>query len=169
MIVNIFNTLKSGWSRVNDWVKRYDGRRPIPTLDSPETVGLYLILHAKYTGDLLGGAMDNYTHPERFQYAMETQTWNLPIDCDDYAIWAYQALLRIPGCEPTIVTLLDQGVVGSHVVCIYRTSKQCGVIDTNGHRLLTGRDPATICQTFTEIYAARGYRYVSATVTPYPF
>lgn len=170
MIVSLWNNLKAGWSRVNDWLMRYHGRHPVRSFVSPEAIGSYLLLNAKYKGDLIGGALDNYTHPERFQYAMDTGDYgSMPIDCDDYAAYAYKALQTIPGCEPQMMTLLDQGLVGSHVVCVYRLGNQFGVIDTNGHRTLPSRDAATLCQTFTDIYASRGYRYVSATPTTYPF
>ena len=169
MIIPFFNSLKSLWSRVNDQVMRGAGRRPVPALASPEAVGAYLMTHGRYTGDLAGGALDNWTHPERFQCAMETGDWRLPIDCDDFSAWAYVALLKVPGCEPQIMTLLDAGVVGSHVVCVYRQGEHFGVIDTNGHRSLPSRDATTLCQTFTALYASRGYRYVSATPTPFPF
>jgi hypothetical protein len=170
MLVALWNTLKSGWSRVNDQIMRGAPRRPIPSFVSPEAVGAYAIARFKYQGDRFNGAGDNYTHPERIQYGMETGDWgNMPADCDDLALWAYQALKTVPGCSPYIVTLRDAGVVGSHVVCAYRQGSTCGVIDTNGHRLLTDLTSATLCRVFTEVYARLGYRYVEAVITPYPF
>ncbi|MBP7648430.1 MAG: hypothetical protein KA744_01155 [Phenylobacterium sp.] len=170
MLVALWNFLKAGWSRANDQIMRGAGRRPIGPFGSPEAVGNYAMARFKYRSDLGNGAFDNYTHPERIQYGMETGDWgNMPADCDDLALWAYQALKTVPGCSPYIVTLRDAGVVGSHVVCAYRQGSTCGVIDTNGHRLLTDLTSATLCRVFTEVYARLGYRYVEAAITPYPF
>lgn len=170
MIVTFWNNAKSLWSRINDWVMRDAKRRQIPSFESPHGVSLYLSRYFVYRGDRFGGAGDNYTNPERLQYAMETGDWGgMPTDCDDLAIWAYRALLTIPECQPVIVTLRDAGVSGSHVICTYRWHSVCGVIDTNGNRTLPNLDAETLCSTFNEIYKTLGYRYVEAVTTDYPF
>lgn len=174
MIVGVYNTLKAGWSRLNDWLMWATPRRPVPTFPAPEDVASYLMTHGKYTGDQWGGAGDNYVNPERFQYSMETGDWSrIQTDCDDYATWAYVALSKIPGVTPTLYTLLDAGVKFSHVICTYSqdTSKGrvYGAIDTNGHRPLVNTDPTTLCKVWTGIYGDQGAHYVSATPTTYPF
>lgn len=170
MLISLYNNLKALWSRANDAIMRGAGRRAIPHLSSPEDVGAYLMAHGKYKGDKFNGILDNVTHPERFQYAMETGDWgSMPIDCDDYAVWAYRALMLIPECHPMILTLLDERLVGSHVVCAYRKGQVCGVIDTNGHRLLDNLAEETVCRVFSEVYKTLGYKYIKAVFTPYPF
>lgn len=172
MFVNLYNALKAWWSAVNNGLKLGAPRAPVSAFATPAEVGAYLMAHAAYTGDPLGGAADFFLHPERLQAAMNEgpeALKRLSIDCDDYATWAYAALSKVPGCEPRIYTLLDTGLVGSHVVCAYTWRFRCGVIDTNGHRELPDLSERTLCDVFTAIYRTRGYRYVSATVTPYPF
>ncbi len=170
MLVALWNVFKAGWSRINDQIMRDAGRRPVPLLLSPEAAAAYLKAHGRYVPDRFNGAFDNYTRPDRTQYAMETGDWgSMPCDCDDWAIWAHEALRQMPGVEPYIVTLRDAGIVGSHVICVYRQGSRYGAIDTNGHRFLTDIGPATLCRVWTNLYAARGYRYVEAAITPYPF
>lgn len=172
MIIPLWNTAKSLWSRVNDAIKAGAQRRRLPTFATPEAVSAYLMEHAIYTGDPGNGVLDFYLHPERLQWAMETGPaafQGLAVDCDDFSSYAWLALRTIPECQPLIFTLLDQGLVGSHVVCAYKWRTRYGVIDTNGHRSLPNLEPGTLCRVFSDLYAARGYRYVSAEPTPYPF
>lgn len=173
-LVQFYNALKAGWSRVNDFLMGGAPRRPVPKLGSPEQAGAYLMGHAVYTGDQWGGAGDNYVNPERFQYSMETGDWSrIQTDCDDYATWAYAALRQIPGVTPQIVTLLDAGVKFSHVICVYTqdgpAGRHYGAIDTNGHRPLANIEPGTLCKVWTGIYGPQGANYISATPTDYPF
>lgn len=176
MLVSLWNTLKSGWSRVNDAIMRGAARRPVPRFVSPEAVAAYLAARCEWTGDPLGGVADFNLHPYRLQAAMEQgreAVKRLHVDCDDYATWAYLALLTVPGCEPRIVTLLDGNVKlndwGTHVVCAYTLAGRHGVIDPGGLRMLPDLSESTLCRVFTDAFAHRGYRYVSATHTDYPF
>lgn len=172
MLIPFWNALKSAWSRVNDAIKAPEPRAPIPSFPTPENAATYLLAHSRYTGDPMGGAADFYLHPNRLQAAMNAgpeAIVRLAVDCDDYATWAHQALLTIPECAPQLFTLQDGNGWGHHVVCAYRWRTRCGVIDTNGHRILPDLRPETICSVFTALYASRGYRYVAAVPTPYPF
>lgn len=174
MLVQFYNTLKAGWSRLNDFLMAGAPRRPVPKLVSPVSVGDYLLVHGKYTGDQWGGAGDNWVNPERFQYSMETGDWSrIQTDCDDYASWAYVALRQIPGVTPIIFTLVDSGLKFSHVICCYSqetpSGKQYGAIDTNGHRPLINIEPGTLCKVWNGIYGPQGANYISATETSYPF
>lgn len=173
-LVQVYNALKSGWSRLNDVLMAGAPRRPVPKFGSPEQVAAYLMSHVKYTGDQWGGAGDNYVNPERFQYSMETGDWSrIQTDCDDYATWAYVALKQIPGVTPRIFTLVDAGVKFSHVICVYSEKNQYGTqygaIDTNGHRPLINIEPSTLCKVWNGIYGSQGANYISATETTYPF
>jgi hypothetical protein len=172
MFVALWNTAKSLWSRANDAIMRGANRRPVPTFATPEAAAAYLMKRAVYTGDPGGGILDFNLHPERLQWAMDTGPdafKGLAVDCDDYATWAWVALRSVPECQPIIYTLLDAGLVGSHVVCAYKWRTRYGVIDTNGHRFLPNIEPGTLCRVFSDLYAARGYHYVSAEPTAYPF
>ena len=172
--VGAYNFFKAGWSRLNDWVMGGAPRRPVQKFDAPESAARYLMAKAKYTGDLWGGAGDNYVHPERFQYAMDTGDYSrIQTDCDDYATWAYAALRQIPGVTPHIFTLVDAGVKFSHVICVYTEDtphgRLYGAIDTNGHRPLANIEPATLCKVWGDIYGPQGANYIDATPTAYPF
>lgn len=171
-MIALWGIIKSLWSRVNDAMMGGAARAALPSFTSPDAAAVYLMEHALYTGDPGGGAADFYLHPKRLQAAMNAgpdAVKRLSVDCDDYATWAYQALLTVPECVPQIFTLLDAGLVGSHVVCAYRWGLLSGVIDTNGHRYLINIEPDTLCSAFTDVYASRGYRYIAASPTAYPF
>lgn len=172
MLVQFYNALKTWWSNLNDAIMRGAPRRPVPFFLSPEAAGGYLFAHARYTGDPGNGVADFFLHPERLQAAMEqgdAAFAGLSVDCDDFASWAFFALRQMRDCTPTIYTLRDAGLVGSHVITVYRQGGKCGAIDTSGHRLLPNLDPDTLCRVWSEMYASRGYRYVEAVVTPNPF
>jgi hypothetical protein len=173
MLIPIFNHLKGLWSRAADWIKRAEPRTPIPKFKTPTDVAAYIQAHGAYTGDPLNGAADFFLHPERLQAAMEAgpeAVARLPIDCDDWAAWSFAALRRIAGCKPVLYTLEDgSGKWGHHVVCGYTWRGGAGVIDTNGQRRLVTLSEEQLCATFTELYKPRGYTYVAANPTPYPF
>lgn len=173
MLVPFYNWLKSLWSRLNDDIKRSEPRAPLPLFATPRGAWEYLNARYTYTGDPLGGAADFYLHPERLQAALEAgpaAVKGLSIDCDDVASWSYAALAKIPGCNPTMFTLMDNsGKFGHHVICGFRWNGQYGAIDTNGYRPLATLDPATLCATWTQVYSSLGYTYDMAVVTPYPF
>lgn len=176
MFVELYNTLKTGWSWANDRFLWGRDRRPVPTFDSPEAASAYLMTHADYTGDGPNGVLDFYLHPERLQAAMEQgheAVKRLMVDCDDYATWAYAALRQVPGCTPLMYTLLDAGMRFNHCICVYARDtahgRQYGAIDTNGHRPLANIEPATLCKVWTGLYGSQGANYLSATPTGYPF
>ena len=169
-LIASYTQAKSGWSRAIDYIWRKEPRRPVPLFASPKDAAGYLMARAKYTGNPLNGAADFYTNPERIQWAMETGDFTqLYIDCDSFAAWAYVALRKIPGCAPQIYTLLDAGLVGSHVVCAFTWNGLRGVVDTNGYRELSDVSPQAICVEFTRVYAQRGYRYIQAVATDCPW
>lgn len=174
MIISFFNVLKTAWSRVNDAIMRGSNRVPLPCFNSPAEASAYLMAHAVYTGDPLGGAADFFLHPERLQAAMqqgESYVRRLSVDCDDWGSWAYAALALIPDCHPQLYTLEDSsGQWGHHVVCAYTwRGDQHGVIDTNGHARLLDRTQEQLCRRFTGVYKSRGYIFTAAVATPYPF
>ena len=172
-MIELFNHFKSLWSRANDWIKRGEPRAPVPTLTTPQAVADYIGRSFVYTGDPLGGAADFYLHPERLHYAMiqgPEYVKRLAVDCDDLASLAYLMLSKVSGCTPALYTLEDgSGNWGHHVVCVYDWYGATGVIDTNGHRRILNLTPERLCATFTDIYRSRGYKYVAALPTPYPF
>ena len=177
MIIAFWNLHKALWSLVY-WLTfgTVQATAPVPTLASPEEVGAY-VGRLGYTGDPLSGVVD-FTHaPEVLAGAIEHGTTGLlALDCDDHAVLAYACLKKLPGVSPQLVTLRDgSGRFGHHVICVYHRIGQPygelrrGAIDTNGHRELPAATPEALCETWTAIYASRGYRYVSAIPTPYPF
>lgn len=172
-IAAIYLAAKSAWSRAWSWLNPSAPRRPVPRFGTPQEVSQYLMDHAVYTGDPGGGAVDFYTPPEVFQAAMEAgkvAAARLSIDCDDYAAYAFAALRQIPGCSPQMYTLIDAGLVGSHVICaFYGPGALVGAIDTNGFHTLPDLLPNTLCKAWTAIYAREGYRYIDAVPTPFPF
>ena len=77
IVVDWYNNAKSAWSRLNDWIKRDEKRKPIPLFESPEVLGAWMQKYVPYTGDPGNGAGDFYLHPERLQYAIEKGTATL--------------------------------------------------------------------------------------------
>ena len=149
---------------------------PVPKFDTPLMVSAY-VLRLPYTGDPGRGVVDFSNAPTVLAGALETGTaGRLAIDCDDFAVLAYACLKQMPGYQPQLVTLRDDsGGWGHHVICVYHRVVQPygelerGAIDTSGWRSLPDATPATLCRVWTELYAARGYRYTAAIPTPYPF
>lgn len=170
MLIDLYSNLKSAWSRVNDFIKRGELRKPVPLFESPEALGAWITRYIPYTGDPAGGAFDFYLHPERLMAAIENGTAkNLAIDCDDMATFAFCAL-RLMKARPLIFTLVDgSGKFGHHVICGYATPEGFGAIDTNGHRKLPNLLPKTLCDEWSRIYAVNGFKYTDAKITAYPF
>ncbi|MEK9723943.1 MAG: hypothetical protein VW405_10750 [Rhodospirillaceae bacterium] len=177
MLVEFWNVHKALWSLVY-WLTfgTVTPTAPVPTLATPEEVGVY-VLRLGYTGDPLAGVID-FTHaPEVLAGGIEYGTaGRLAVDCDDVAVLAYACLKRIKGVSPQLVTLRDEsGRFGHHVICVYHRvgqpygELQRGAIDTNGWRELPDATPETLCRVWSDLYASRGYRYVDAVHTPFPF
>lgn len=170
-----FLQAKADWSWQNhDKFKAGDQRSPVPLFLTPVGAAAYYAV-AKgnpYTGDPLWGVVDFYTHPGRLAWALEQgpeAIRRLFIDCDDVAAFYLFAVQQMPGYEAQLVTLIDERIVGSHVVCLWRGGGAQGILDTNGYRVLSNLTEATICATMTDLYAGRGYHYVGACDTPYPW
>jgi len=171
--IRAWNWCKTRWSRLNDWIMRGEPRKSVPLFASPVEAAEYLMAKAHYVPDPLGGALDWYVHPERLQAAMEDcrmAVARIPgVDCEDWATWAYVALLRIPGCKPRLLTLGDtSGRWGHHVICVYSLAGKYGAIDVSGHRALADLDEARICALWTSLNND-GTRYTEAVPTAYPF
>lgn len=167
--VEAYLQAKAQWSIANDALRWWEPRRSVPVFHSPGEVAAY-VARLAYTGDPLGGVADFYANPQRLAAAIENGTArNQPADCDDFAGLAFVALRQIRGVEARIVTLVDAGVKGSHVICVYKHGQTFGAIDTNGLRLLSDLSEATLCRTWSDLYKAEGYTYVLALTTPYPF
>lgn len=170
MLIDLYSAAKSSWSRLNDWIKGGEPRRPVPTFASPEELGAWMQANVPYTGDPGGGALDFYLHPERLMAAIENGTAkNLNVDCDDWATFAF-CTLRLMGARPLLFTLRDDsGKFGHHVVVGYGSPEGFGAIDTNGHRKLPNLTSKTLCDEWDRIYASWGFRYGEAVPTVYPF
>lgn len=169
MLVDLYSAAKSLWSRLNDWIKQGEKRKPVPLFESPEVLGAWMQRHVPYTGDPGNGAGDFYLHPERLQHAIEKgAAKSLHVDCDDWATYAFEAL-RLMGARPLLFTLVDPGITGCHVICAYATPEGFGAIDTNGQRDLPNLLQSTLCVEWNRIYADRGYNYIQAVITAYPF
>lgn len=166
--------LKRDWSVANDRFLLGVPRAPVPQFNGPAAAAAYY-QHQKgnpYTGDPIWGVLDFYTDPRRLQAALNAgpdAVRRLFIDCDDVAGWYLAALRQMPGYQAHIMTLIDERIVGSHVICVYQGPGGCGALDTNGHRALPNLDEATLCEVWSSIYAGNGYHYIGALATPYPF
>lgn len=165
--------LKRGWSVANDAFTLGAPRAPVPRFGSPaEAAAYYQQKGNPYTGDPAWGALDFYTDPRRLQAALEAgpdAVKRLFIDCDDVAGWYHAAVRQMPGYTSHLVTLIDERIVGSHVICVYQGPGGAGALDTNAHRPLPDLNEATLCGVWSNIYAGNGYRYIGAIATPYPF
>jgi hypothetical protein len=93
------------------------------------------------------------------------------IDCDDVALLYASMVRQVAGYTVNILTLIDSGIAGSHVICTYTAPNgSCGALDTNGHHVLANLDEQTICDHWTAIYGPPfGYKYIGVLVTPDPF
>jgi hypothetical protein len=182
MIIEFYNTLKNIFSIAIDVITGNSvTRTPLIKFPDPRGVSAYLQTMAKYTGDPLNGIIDFSTNPQVFMAAMiagqtvgkDAAFAHMHIDCDDYAAFAYAACYSIPGVTGKIYTLLDSGLVGSHVIYIGYYKGQFFGIDTNGYHVLPDAEDKTILSTWSQIYAKApgfpGYNYISATPTPFPF
>ena len=177
MLIQAYNLLKNLFSVIIDGVYGGVPRRPVPVFSGPMAANTYLQINCKYTGDPGKGIIDYSTNPEVLQAAMEAGAKgnkdaafaNMHIDCDDYAAWAYAACHKIPGCLGNIYTLLDSGLVGSHVIFVGFYKGGYFAIDTNGYRVLPDNTETTICRVWSTIYAGNGYKYIQAVITPFPF
>lgn len=167
--VLLYLTHKNGWSWANDWACLWHPRKAAPRVASPAAAWDYL-KNVPYTGDPFGGVGDFYTHPERIVAAMAAGTAkSLHIDCDDFALLAFHMTRQIPGCASKVVTLVDSGVKGSHVICVGTFNGQPFGLDTCGYRALPELSEATLCRVWRDIYAAQGYSYFMAVDTPSPW
>lgn len=167
--VSWYLTNKNGWSWANDWACWWHARKAVPHVASPSAAWDYL-KNVPYTGDPFGGVGDFYTHPERIVAEMAAGTArNMHLDCDDVAVLAHVMTRQIPGCVSRVVTIVDAGVVGSHVLCVGTFNGQPWAIDTNGYRHLPDLTETTLCRVWNDIYASRGYRYFMAVDTASPW
>jgi hypothetical protein len=182
MLIQLYNTLKNIFSIAIDVITGNSvTRTPLIHFSDPRGVAAYLQTMAKYTGDPGYGIVDFSTNPQVFMSAMlagamvgkDAAFANMHIDCDDYAAFAFAACYNIPGVAGKIYTLLDSGLVGSHVIYVGYYKSQFFGIDTNGYRNLPDAEDKTICDTWSRVYAKvpgfPGYNYISATPTPFPF
>lgn len=139
----------------------------LPTFANHSELATYMDANFKYVPDPFWGMDDFYTHPERTQHEINTHAHAYPCDCDDYAVYAYAALARIPGYEPKIITLADLGIKWSHVICLFKHGPETGTIDTNGYRGLGLHDERALLKIWKDLYPQ--VWYVSAVATAYPF
>lgn len=171
--IHLYLDAKAAASRANDWAASLRGaprRRALPRFTQARDAWAYWAAHgAPYNGDPLWGLADFYLHPERTQALLEGVPGSgAPVDCDDLAVWACACLRQTEGLRPRIVTLVDAGLVGSHVICVGEGHGPLRwAIDTNGYRELVDLSPAALCEEWGRIYP--GTRYVAAIDTPYPF
>jgi len=121
-------------AQVSRWVACFDcdKRSRLPMFTSHLELADYMANNFRYVPDPAGGALDFYTHPERTQYEIEAHSHAWPCDCDDYAVYAYQALTQMPGYTPQILTLVDAGIKWSHVICLFHHGPEVWILDTNG-------------------------------------
>jgi hypothetical protein len=165
---------KAGWSASNDRFLAGAPRAAVPKFATPQdAVHYYKDTHGNpYTGDPLYGALDFYTAPGRLAYALEAgpeAMKHLWIDCDDVAGFYLAACRQIPGCVARIVTLIDSGIKGSHVICVGTLDGHTFGMDTNGYHALADDHEDTLCAHWTAIYTVWGYHYIGALDSPYPF
>lgn len=166
---------KAEWSKQIDEAASHAGkapRRDAPHFATPQEAWNYIQAHGNpYTGDPLWGVGDYYLSPSRLVAALETDLAainRLHIDCDDIAGLAY-VMLR-DATDARLVTLYDAGLVGSHVIAIFKTPDgKFWAIDTCGLRELPDVDEETLCREWRLIYSERGYNYTMAVDSPYPF
>lgn len=165
------------------WLKAIASRRvvsqhlrvPLPVFRTPQGIAGYMAERFIYRPDPLSGALDYYTHPETIEWMLghSPDDWRYSCDCDDFAVYAYLALSRLPGVVPRLVTLVDLGIRWSHVVTAFRDQGgSFGVIDTNGLHYfpacpLPALEDQALLQRFGAIYPEA--RYVAAVTTRYPF
>ena len=150
-------------------------RASLPQFSTPEQVGTYLVEKCSYTGDPLGGLIDFSYHPEKLQYFISKGiTHYYPIDCDDFACYAYLALSRIPNVHAELAILAgDNGAY--HMICCYVMpsgsygAAKCGAIDVNGHHHLGSINAPDLCRHFSAIYNPIGIKFTSAKYSSYPF
>ena len=168
---------KASWSTWNDRLMPTAPRAPVPALAPGAAVALYRDTYGNpYSGDPMYGSGDFYLHPERVMAALldgPEALRRLFIDCDDVA-GLYLAMVRqVPGYEARLVTLIDPSVRGnnsSHVICVYTgPDGKHGALDTNGHIPLPDLEELTLCAVWSALYDNRGYTYLGALATPYPF
>lgn len=140
----------------------------------------------RYTSDPLGGLIDYYNHPEVTQWRQNNKRWDVPCDCDDFAVYAV-ALFRKCGVSTDKAwvwnLLIDPGLQisqawANHVICgveIWDGSKfWTAVIDTNSAALnqvfwFAGDRTAAasaVMAHFSGIYKVTYYRLVQV---EYPF
>lgn len=180
MLIQTYLALKAGWSFLVDRFFSPIQRKPLPVFATPREVSDYLQRYAVYTGDPLQGAADFYTDPQVFQSAMELgqqigkevafAKLNCHIDCDDYAGYALKACQQIKGCSVRLITLEDISAhFGSHVICAGLWNGGYFAIDTNGYRDLPNWNRETLCKVWNAIYSGRGYNYIDAIESPYPW
>lgn len=151
----------------------------VPSFQTPEALAQHMDERFEYVADPLGGVADYYTHPALLASRSAVSPWSC--DCDDYAVFAYAALHRMPGYHPRVYTLVEFGIHWvpqwrrfynfSHVVCSFRgPDGALRVIDTNGLADLGVVQPwqegPALMEYFGRIY---GVKYALAVDTPYPF
>ncbi len=101
----------------------------------------YIHQNFLYTGDPLWGIDDYYLHPEYVQFCIDTdQKDRIPVDCDDYACYAYMGLQSI-GCQGVqMLNLITNPLYlwdlkMCHVICkfeyFWNGNWWVGIIDTN--------------------------------------
>lgn len=171
--VTAFLNAKAEWSRANDALMFWAPRRAVPAFKSPQAMVQYYMVDRgnPYTGDPLYGALDHYLHPERLAHGLEAGPSFIKgmwIDCDDVAGF-YHAVSRKSGWQSQVITLVDQGLKGSHVICVGTFEGRAWGADTNGFRWLAGLGEEHLCQVWTDLYRGVGYRYLGAIATPYPW
>lgn len=172
-----FLEAKASWSAWNDSVMAGAPRLAVPTFASPQAAADYYFRERgnPYTGDPLYGALDHYLNPQRLQAGLAAgpdALRRLWIDCDDVAGWYLHATAGIPGLSTKVVTLIDPELSlanGSHVILAGTFAGQPFGLDTSGYRALPDLDEATLCRVWGALYAERGFEYVGAVDTPYPF
>lgn len=165
-MIQAYLSAKAALSRL---LAMFDGpkRSKLPVFTSARELAAYMDQNFKYVPDPPG--LDFYTHPGRTQYEIDARTYAYPCDCDDYAAYAYAALLRLPNHIPEIITILDGWISWSHVVCVFRDpAGQSWCLDTNGLAPLPQGPTVQAARELTQRRYTKAH-YIGAESTEYPF
>lgn len=168
--IPVYLASKAAWSRANDALLFWAPRSTVLRFTSARAAADYYASKGNpYTGDPMGGALDHYRHPERTQAYLDGKDSNggrVWIDCDDVALY-YERAIRSSTIGAKVVTLVDERIVMSHVVCVGADADGAFLLDTNGYRQIADTRPETIIAAVGAIYPAA--RYVAALDTPLPW
>jgi hypothetical protein len=165
---------------------------PLPSFATPQALAAYLATNFKYTWDLWGGLLDNYTHPANVNYWIvhniakglygDAREWPLRVDCDDVSAFAYLAARQMPGVYRAQMYVFRYQSIWAALVDLVRNIRErraywlyfhegCLIWHTSGTYLL---DPSGLHPVRDEWEAAvlvgRMYDVVFVPqATPYPF